>query len=269
MKKSTCTANTHLVNRHLHRVLLALMLTFSILSCLPQTARQAHAQEVVIHIVASGEYLSTIARRYNVTVGALMAYNNISNANLIRPGQQLRIPITTVQPPPTSTPVPDAPQEGGGSVNPVPTSAAAPKNGEVATTTAISTPGRISTPRPSGGPSGYTAAGEPVYTVRRGDTLSGIAAQYGVTIAGIMQRNGLGSHGILVGQRLIIPIIPIEAAVPTPTSTYPPPGLAPQAPAARPREQAAATATSKALVTPTRLPSSPFLITATPTPIVH
>ncbi len=266
MKKSTCTANTHLVNRHLHRILLALMLTFSILSCLPQTARQTYAQEVVIHIVASGEYLSTIARRYNVSVQALMAYNNISNADLIRPGQQLRIPITTVQPPPTSTPVPAAPQEGGGSAAPVPTSAAAPENGEVATTTAIPTPRPTSTTRPSGGPGGYTAAGEPVYIVRRGDTLSGIAAQYGVTIAGIMQRNGLGSHGILVGQRLIIPI---GAAVPTPTSTYPPPGLAPQAPAARPREQAAATATSKALVTPTRVPSSPFLITATPTPFVH
>lgn len=44
-----------------------------------------------------------------------------------------------------------------------------------------------------------------VYTVRRGDTLFGIAARYGTTVAAIMQANGLRSSVIYVGQRLALP----------------------------------------------------------------
>ena len=44
------------------------------------------------HIVQSGESLSMIARRYGVTVEALMSANGLSNANLIQVGQSLTIP---------------------------------------------------------------------------------------------------------------------------------------------------------------------------------
>jgi LysM repeat protein len=43
-----------------------------------------------------------------------------------------------------------------------------------------------------------------VYTVRRGDTLFGIAARHGTTVATIMQANGLRSSVIYVGQRLAL-----------------------------------------------------------------
>ena len=44
------------------------------------------------------------------------------------------------------------------------------------------------------------------YRVRRGDTLSKIARQYGVSVADLKQRNGLRSNTIRVGQRLVVPV---------------------------------------------------------------
>ena len=45
------------------------------------------------HQVRSGEALSTIAVRYNTTVRELMAMNNLRNADQIRAGQTLRLPV--------------------------------------------------------------------------------------------------------------------------------------------------------------------------------
>src|SRR5688572_22373538 len=44
------------------------------------------------HTITSGETLSSIARRYNSSVGAIAQANNIQNPNLIVTGRQLKIP---------------------------------------------------------------------------------------------------------------------------------------------------------------------------------
>lgn len=54
----------------------------------------------VEHVIASGETLSGIARRYGVGVQALMAANGVSNANRIRAGQRLRLPTAGAMPAP-------------------------------------------------------------------------------------------------------------------------------------------------------------------------
>lgn len=46
------------------------------------------------HRVKKGEYLGKIARRHGVTVNSIMSTNNLSS-NLIKPGQVLRIPLST------------------------------------------------------------------------------------------------------------------------------------------------------------------------------
>ena len=57
-----------------------------------QTRAQANAQATSsTYVVRSGDSLSGIAQRYNTTVSALKALNNISNVNLIYPGQVLRV----------------------------------------------------------------------------------------------------------------------------------------------------------------------------------
>lgn len=87
-------------------------------------------------------------------------------------------PPVTPTPPPTATPIP----------TPMPTPTATP----------------IPTPTPSATP---TPAPTPiVHRVRRGETLTGIAERYGVTIAAISKANGLPDPNlIVVGQLLVIP----------------------------------------------------------------
>lgn len=45
------------------------------------------------HTVRSGEILSGIARKYNVSMEDLQKENNLSSVLSIKPGQQLKIPV--------------------------------------------------------------------------------------------------------------------------------------------------------------------------------
>lgn len=54
-------------------------------------------------------------------------------------------------------------------------------------------------------PPGTGAVGQRVYTVQQGDTLAGIAARYGTTVASLMASNGISDpNRIYTGQQLII-----------------------------------------------------------------
>ncbi len=64
------------------------------LAAIPAGARFNHQQPDVLHRIASGESLSTIARRYNTSVATLMSLNGIRDAHRIRAGQNLRLPGT-------------------------------------------------------------------------------------------------------------------------------------------------------------------------------
>jgi soluble lytic murein transglycosylase-like protein len=55
-------------------------------------AKPPAAAAAAVHVVQRGENLTTIARRYGVTVGAIVAANGIANPSRIFGGQQLTIP---------------------------------------------------------------------------------------------------------------------------------------------------------------------------------
>ena len=65
--------------------------------------------DYIVVVVAAGDTLGAIARRHNTTVAELQRLNNIANPNMIRVGQNIRMPgfPPEEQPPPTPTEPPE------------------------------------------------------------------------------------------------------------------------------------------------------------------
>ncbi len=193
-----------------------------------------------IHVVQTGDTLFSLARRYNLTITAIMQVNGLTNPNMIYIGQRLVIPSGSAAP--AATPVAPA---GPDSVYTVRTGdtlyaialrhgasmvSIAQVNGIVNPSliyigqqlvipggTAIPVEAPTATPQPSEPPPSQTSGGF-TYTVRSGDTLLRIAADYGTTVALIMAANNMSSsHWIYVGQQLWIPSDSAPAPAPNPT----------------------------------------------------
>lgn len=56
------------------------------------------------HIVQAGEYVKSIALKYGVSATSIIQANGLANANLIYPGQKLKIPTACPKPAPTPAP---------------------------------------------------------------------------------------------------------------------------------------------------------------------
>lgn len=124
-------------------------------------------------IVRTGDTLTSIARRHDLTIERLVALNGLRDPNRIFVGQRLRL-----------EPAPAAP-------------APAP-----------------AAPAPS--------AAARTHTVQAGEHLTGIARQYGVTIAAIAAANRIADQSrIFAGQRLTIPGGATPAAAPAASSAMP------------------------------------------------
>jgi LysM repeat protein len=80
------------------------------------------------------------------------------------------------------------------------TASAAPAPTEIVVTPE---PTAVPTPEPTAGPT--PVASHQSYTVRSGDTLSGLAGRFGTTVKAIMSLNNLTSTTLHVGQVLLIP----------------------------------------------------------------
>jgi len=133
-----------------------------------------------VYVVQPGDTLFRIAARYNTTVATLAQLNGIVNANVIRVGQRLIVPVPGGSAPPTPAPPP-------------PTSAGP--------TPLLVTP----TPAPQLPTAVPTAAPQTIYTVLPGDTLYRIALRFGVPMSRIIQANGIVNPNLIyVGQRLVI-----------------------------------------------------------------
>lgn len=131
--------------------------------------------QTIIHKVKAGETLASIAKTYEVTPEEIKKTNNLRR-NAVRVGQQLRIVTSS----------PQAVME--------------------------STVATVTKPKPTTTPAKTTpkkqqpaAATTTTYTVKKGDTLSGIAGKHGVTVAALKSANGLKNDNLRVGQKLKIP----------------------------------------------------------------
>lgn len=84
---------------------LALACLLALIAPLAPTASAAtQADKVIVHVVKKGETLSSIAKRYGVTVKALASYNGISVNARLATGVFLKVPPAKPIPTPTPTP---------------------------------------------------------------------------------------------------------------------------------------------------------------------
>jgi peptidoglycan endopeptidase LytF len=165
-----------------------------------------------LYVVKAGDQLLRIARQFGVTLSALRAANGLTT-NDIYVGQVLVIPL----PGPTPTPLPPGSvyvvQPGDQLLRiarrfGVNFSALLAANG--LKTDSVITPGQtliIPTPIPVNVPTSTITpiASGNSYVVQRGDSLTRIAAMFGVTNEAIKTANKLGDTALQVGQVLTIP----------------------------------------------------------------
>ncbi|MCO6451277.1 MAG: LysM peptidoglycan-binding domain-containing protein [Caldilineales bacterium] len=161
------------------------------------------------YVVQAGDTMFAIARKHGVTVATLAAANGIDDPTAIRAGQELTIPAPSAA---------GGAQTGGGYVHTVQAGETlfgiAQKYGiplnRLAEANGITNPSSIRAGQkltiPSGGGTGSASSQQRVHVVQPGETLTAIAAKYGVTPAAIIQANALTEpNRIVSGQQLIIP----------------------------------------------------------------
>lgn len=167
------------------------------------TGKQLH-QDTHNYTVKNGDTLSAIASRYGMTVNALVTLNGIKDANLIYPGQVLRVADSgqgsnVSQKATTTTTTGSYTVRYGDTL-----SAIASRYGmsvsALASLNGISNPNRIypgQVLKLSGGSSTRS------YTVRYGDTLSGIASRLGTSWTSLKAKNGISNANLIYpGQTL-------------------------------------------------------------------
>ncbi len=157
------------------------------------------------YIIQRGDTLTSIARRYNTTVAALMAANNITYPHLIYAGQTLIIPSGDSQPAPINPPIITSPP--------------------------------AAVPPPSSGTTYTVQSGDTLYRIalRFGVNVLALATTNNIT----------NINFIYVGQVLTIPgtaVPPLPPTPPVPTQpapnpTAPPPTQPPPSPTAPPPTQ--------------------------------
>lgn len=140
---------------------------------LPNAPGEETTETTARHTVATGDSLWAIASRYGMTLDALAALNAVENPALIFPGQVLALSGST-QPAPetTETTVDESDSDDAGLDND------ASQDGDAAVM---------------------------VHDVIAGDTLSGIAARYSLSLDVLLSTNGLELSSVIVpGQRIVI-----------------------------------------------------------------
>ncbi|MGT2866332.1 LysM peptidoglycan-binding domain-containing protein [Streptococcus fryi] len=172
------------------------------------------------YTVKSGDTLSAIAQRHRTTVAELQRLNGISNPDAIYVGQVLRL-ISSVSSTPSTPNVPNKPNTGNNGSKVTYTvqsgdtlSGIAVRFGTTVSTLQslnnISNPnliqvGQVLIIRQGVSSSGNSSSGTVTtsYTVQSGDTLSGIAAKFGTTVASIQSLNNISNPNLIYAGQVL------------------------------------------------------------------
>ena len=175
------------------------LLLFSLALLIPA----APASAAVPHVVQPGETLWSIAAANNLTTRTVASFNGLSESAQVVLGSTIQVPTTV---------------EGY---------AALQNAGLVPASPAAAAPAAAPASAPAAAPASTGApAPQGAYTVRAGDTLSGLAAQSGVSLSAMAAMNGLDPANVLLtGTVLKLPsgaAAPAQASAPAPAETVVP-----------------------------------------------
>jgi len=176
---------------------------FLLLSGAIYLAGTATASAAVPHTVQPGETLWSIAAANNLTTRTVAAYNGLSEDAQVALGSTINVPTTV---------------EGYASLQSAGLVPADPAQAAAAPAAPTAPAAPAAAPAPLGG-----------YTVRPGDTLSGLAAQAGVSVDAMAAMNGLDPAGLLVAGT----VLKLPSGAPAPAASSEP-APAPVVPAADP-----------------------------------
>lgn len=196
------------------------------LAALPASERVRYRE----HVVRRGETMGGIARRYRIGLGELQDANPRARARALHIGQVLVIPILGAAPP-ASRRVAAAGTVSSSADRASSTTTHRVRSGETlgsiadryhTSVRALMDWNDLPSTRIRAGQRLLVSApavvvavrneGRETHVVRRGETLSGIARRYGVSVDAIKDANGLRSSTIRSGQRLILPVAESEAS---------------------------------------------------------
>lgn len=165
--------------------------------------------ETVFYTVQSGDTLSEIANRYGTTVQELVDINNITNPNLIYPGETIRVT--------TNSTVHGSETRGTGSI--VYTVQRGNTLSQIANAYGVTVshiveinnitnpnliyPGEKLRITESSNTNLNPVIQNNYYTVQRGDTLSGIARRYGITVQYLVNLNGIRNPNLIYAGQLL------------------------------------------------------------------
>lgn len=138
---------------------------------------------IISYIVQPGDTVSGLAIKFNTTVEAIVAANNLNAAATIIVGQELKIAVMS-----TPTPIPPTP-----TLTVTPTLLSPTQTGNQPPVLTI----------PLTGP---TVNGIGTYILQPGDTLEAVAQRYHISVANLAALNGIvNPNNIVIGQVLAVP----------------------------------------------------------------
>lgn len=131
------------------------------------------------HIVAKGETISSIAKKYGISASKMIHLNKIPKSGRLKPGSILVLP-----PPSLKTAAASQPKTGAELV------------------------------KPSRANTNIVPKAPVVHTVQKGENLFSIASRYGTTVQAIQKLNNFNTINLTIGQTLQIPSESIPSAKP-------------------------------------------------------
>ena len=146
------------------------------------------------YTVKSGDTLYGIANKYNTTVDTLKSLNNLTS-NTLSIGQVLKLPGSNSTS--TNTYTVKAGDTLYAIANKYNTTVDALKSLNNLTSNTLSIGQTLKIPSSS--------SDNVVYTVKSGDTLYGIAEEFGTTVSAITKLNNLSTTTLSIGQKLLLP----------------------------------------------------------------